>query len=326
MLQEGEDKKMFNIKNKVYVKHIDKFAPHEGEFILLDGGEFADVYFPEDTNFLFRYDTLEEMIAEQFDNDYSKFWEYTADIEKLRIYVADDNDYAALFLYTLKELFETFEYLSDFKVMNLLEQYEIADFVQENRSIDYIKLIETYNKFEATGKLYTARNVAEIPLEFVLFLYDNELINSKVASVKISNMVEPMLTGYIESQLLKVKSLITSNYDVLEKFLGISGISTYSKLKSVIDADTFLKKLICDSIVDVHSDLDSIISLYTLAYAKETDTTEDDHVKELMMFVDLFTNSSVDLFIENIERLLALNFFTSRYLKFNDFVLKSYMA
>jgi len=317
---------MFNIKNKVYVKHIDKFAPHEGEFILLDGGEFADVYFPEDTNFLFRYDSLEDMIEQEYEGDYSKLWELVANHEKLRIYVADVNDYAALFMYTLKELFETFDYLTDFQIMNLLEAYEISDFVQENREINYIKMIDLYNDYEATGKLYTARNVAEIPLEFIMLLYDNELINDKAANVKITSMVEPMLTGYIESQLLKIVGLITSNYNVLEDFLDITGISTYSKLKEAINSNTFLKKLICDSIVDVQTDLDDIINLYALAYEKEDDTMEDDHLNELMMFVELFKSPTIDLFVVNLERLLALNFFSSRYLKFNDFVLKSYMA
>ena len=317
---------MFNIKNKVYVKHIDKFAPHEGEFILLDGGEYKDVYFPEDTNFLFRYDSLSDMIEQQFEGSIAAFWEYTSNVERLRIYVSDDNDYAKLFLYTLKELFETFDYVSDEVLAGILELYEVSDFIQETRDIKYTSMTEVYNSFRATGKLYTTKNPAEIPLEFILIMYKNGKLPLSTANIKITSMAEPMLVDYLTSQSLKVTGLITSHYDVLESFLGISGISTPQKLKTVIDEDSFLRKLISNSIIDIHQDLDQIIKLYTLAYAKENDTMEDDHVTEMMVFVDLFKNPDIDSFVSNFEVFGALSFFTVRYLKFNEFVLKSYMV
>jgi len=317
---------MFNIKNKIYVKHIDKFQPHEGEFILLDGGEFADLYFPEDSNFIFRYNTLAEMMTERFDDDYSKLWEYIDSIDKLRIYISDINDYAALFLYTMKELCETFGYLTDDVMFKILEMYEVSDFIQENRDIKYNTMTDIYSAFQATGKLFNVGSTADIPLEFVLFMYKNGKITKPIANLKIANMVEPMLTGYIESQLVKVVGLITSNYDVIEDYLPISGITDPGKLKTAINNDPFLCKLMCDSIVDVHTDLDNIIELYSLAYAKEIDTMEDDHVTELMVFVELFKNPDIDQFLADFECLSCLSFFSSRYLKFNDLILKTYMV
>jgi len=317
---------VFNVKNKVYVKHIDKFAPHEGEFILLDGGEYKDVYFPEDTNFLFRYDSLSDMLEQEFEGSIAKFWDYISNVEKLRIYTADDNDYATLFIYTMKELFETFDYVSDTVLTNVLEMYETSDFIQENRDIKYASMTKIYNAFQPSGKLYTAKNPAEIPLEFILIMYKNEKLSLNTANIKVTSMAEPMLVGYLESQLLKVVGLITSHYDVLESFLGVTGISTPIKLKTTIANDSFLSKLICDSIVDIHQDLDQIIKLYTLAYSKENDTMEDDHVTELMVFVDLFKNPDIDSFVTNFEFFSCLSFFTMRYLKFNEFVLKSYMV
>lgn len=317
---------MFNIKNKVYVTHIDKFAPHEGNFILLDNGEFENLYFPEDTNFLFRYNSLSEMMLDKFENDYVKFWEYISSIDKLRIYVANEIDYATLFLYTIKELCETFGQLEKDELTKIFDIYEVSDFIQEAHNIEYNLMIDIYDDFEATGELFTSTMVVELPLEFLLFMFRNDNIQLNIANLKVVSMVEPMLTEYLSSQLLKVVGLITSNYDIIEQYLNITGIDSYIKLKKAINEDTFLHKIICDSTIDVHNDLDEIIKLYSLAYAKEVDTVEDDHIMELMIFVDLFKNPDINRFMINFEHLSGLSFFSSRYLKFNDLILKTYMV
>ena len=118
-----------------------------------------------------------------------------------------------------------------------------------------------------------------------------------------------------------VNNMLLSNLIALEDFLGVSGVSSLKIAKRVVNESDILKKVLCNSIIDVEEDLDAIVRMFKIAFSTEDDIVED-NIVEMDMLVNFYYNPTIDIFKRDMKVFLTLSFFAQRYLKFNDYILK----
>lgn len=305
---------MYNIKNKVYVKHLNKFAPHNGPSILIDGGKFSEMYFPEESEVIFRYDTFQEMLDGEYNGNITKFWKFINSINKLRIYT--DNSYDLILSYILSELGHTFN-ISSNDIKKISSLHEINEFISEDNIVEYNNLIS--DEYITTGELYNTKNIQELSIEYIAIMH-NKYISDTQANIKLLPISKLMLEDFIKSMLNHVKNLVIHNPIILQKYFNDNSIVTSMDIKESIKSDNFLTNFLVKCLVDMDNSLEDIDKIFKVVF--EFENQEDDHYEEFLKFVDLYKNPDMNVFKDWIPYLINFNFFVYRYNKFNTFILK----
>lgn len=312
---------MFNIKNRIYVKHLDTFAPHEGPYILLDGGKYTDTCFDEQRNFLMRYDTFDEMMKIEFHDDIKEFISFLNIHDKFRIYVKDVYEYTKLFNIILCELFETFGGITKKTIKNILDWYELSLYIKESKLVDYKDCID--NSYKPTGELYSKTDIQDIPLDFVMILNKNGLLSDDAVKIKLVPITKNILSDYILSQMEEVITVIINSPTILSNY-STRKIKNISDIKTVIKNSKFLTKILTKKIVDIDSDLDEIVDLLNVVFTFESEHTGERHRKELDTLVNLYRTNDVKSFKDNVEMILSTYYFSKRNSKFNEYIIQQY--
>lgn len=308
---------MYNIKNKIYVNHINKFTTHDGPFIILDPTQIDNIHFSSDIDCVHMYQSFDDMINIEYDNDISNFWKYLDTVEKLRIYTT--SEYDNIFLRIIAELQKTFDISND-DLDKILELTNVNEYLIENNDTDYIKLFEL-SDYTPIGSLYDSKSIEELPIEYVAIL-TNKYITNEQSLIKLLPLANAMLKDYISSMLNHVKNLVIHNPEILQEYKNDQTILTPSDIKNTILNDKFLSVFLVEKNIDINVSLDNITKLFEITFMFENITDSDHHFVEYSKFLELVKNPDMDIFKAWIPDLINFNFFVYRYEKFNNFILK----
>lgn len=328
---------MFNIRNSIYVTYPEDVQILSGEHRVISlvpndspvhQTSTADKSDPLAKGVVMQYNSYLEMIALGFSGKDSEFFRWLSGETKLWIVVSRDDDYARLFTMMLLELAATYS-VSDEHINELLNLQRLKNyFVGRPTTYDIGDAFRLLSKglYVACGGLLD--NPQDLPLEYVLYLYNNGYIDKSVANAKVSAISKPMLLGLIRAVTQNIQNDIAIDRKAIAAFLGKPTIDTIGEAIVAIDQDPLLRALFFQpKSLDINdAELLERIKVWTrLCVENDVDYPEEHprHLYEHDVFYELFETNDVDLVIDNIIPFAQHDFISGSGQKFNTILLTS---